>query len=236
MRKTIVIIFMVFFLIVIPTGCNKSASESPSVLTQQESLPETPQTLIPNTVEVSQSDSNSNSLSVPSEDIAIVPFDPSKYFTDDELMFAGGVRLEMSYEEVLGILGGYDESYDNAPGVKSIKMNGVLYGFYESNGVYRLKTLNLSESSKEIFPREIKVGDKIEDVLNKFPGNDKTLRKWAYQNIYGGDHMEEFYAKLEFRMYDECYHFTVKTPKSMMAVNFDKNNCVHFIEIYGEGL
>jgi len=236
MQKLIVIICMAVFLVVMQTGCSNNASETSSALTQQESLSETPQTPRTNAVESPQNNLHSNSSSAPSEDIATVPYDPSKYFTDDELVFTGGVRLEMSYEEVLGILGGYDEFFDNAPGVKSFKKNGVLYGFYESDGVYRLKNLNLSVSSKEVFPRGIKVGDKIEDVLNKFPGNDKTLRKWAYQNIYGGDHMEMSYEKLEFRMYDECYHLTVKTPKSMMAVNFDKKNCVRFIEIYGEGL
>jgi len=48
--------------------------------------------------------------------------------------------------------------------------------------------------------------------------------------------MGDSYAKLEFKMYDECYHFSVKTPKCMMVVNFDRENRVRFIEIYGEGL
>ena len=235
MKKLMVIICLTFFGVVILTGCSESASTTPPSVTQQESLSETSQPPNQEAVETPQSNVNSNSSSA-SSDVESVAFDPTKPLTDDELVFAGGVRLEMSYEEVLEILGGYDQSYDNAPEVKSIDKNGVHYGFYESDGVYRLKDLNLSESSKEIFPRGIMVGDKIEDVLNKFPGKDKALRKWAVQKIYGEDLMKWHYANLEFRMYDECYHLVIKTPKAMMAVNFDKNNCVRYIEVYGEGM
>jgi len=234
-KKIVLIICMAVLWAVVMTGCSKSVAETPPVVNQQEALSEAPQTLEPESVETPQNNVHSDSTPV-SNDATIVPYDPDKYLTDDELVFGGGVRLEMSYEEVVGILGDYDESYDNAPGVKSVLKNGVHYGFYENDGVFRLKSVNLSESSKEIFPRGIKVGDKIEDVLNKFPGNDKTLRKWAVQKIYGEDHMEGHYANLEFRMYDECYHLVVKTPKAMMAVNFDRNNCVRFIEVYGEGM
>jgi len=225
---------MAIFGVVILTGCSESASAPPAV-TQQESLSETSQATSQEAVESPQNNANSNNSSA-SGDVELISFDPTKPLSDEELVFAGGVRLEMSYEEVLEILGGYDESYDNAPGIKSIDKNGVHYGFYESDGVYRLKDLNLSESSKEIFPRGIMVGDKIEDVLNKFPGNDKTLRKWAVQKIYGEDLMKGHYANLEFRMYDECYHLVIKTPKAMMAVNFNTNNCVRYIEVYGEGM
>jgi len=231
-KKLIVIICLTILGVIILTGCSTSASATPPAVTQQESISESPQTTGQEAVET-QNNANSNSSSA-SSNAELVLFDPAKPLSDEELVFAGGVRLEMSYEEVLGILGGYDESYDNAPGVKSIDKNGVHYGFYESDGVYRLKDLTLSESSKEIFPRGIMVGDKIEDVLNKFPGNDKKLRKWAVQKIYGEDLMEGHYADLEFRMYDECYHLVIKTPKAMMAVNFNTNNCVRYIEVYGD--
>lgn len=178
--------------------------------------------------------------------IESISFNPDEYLTDEEFVFNGGVRLGMGYEEVLEILGGYDEADDNAPGVKSITKDGVHYGFYQIHetftnqsdfqidGVYRLLDVTLNESSNEVFPRGIKIGDSIEDVLNKFPGKDKKLRKWDYQIIYGRDQMGKPRAYLEFINKEECYHFTATTTKQVMRVNFDRENRVRSIEIRKE--
>ena len=198
---------------------------------------ETSQTLKSN-VEGPHNNSLSKGPSASSDKIQDVAFNPSEFLADDEFVFVGGIRLAMSYEEVLGILGGYDEAYDNAPGVKSIMKDGVHYGFYQIDesfenqsdlqidGVYRLLYMTLTESSDEIFPRGIKVGDKLEDVLNKFPGKDKELRKWTYQNIYGQDKIGQPRAYLEFTMFDERYDFMATTTKRIMRVFFDGENRV----------
>lgn len=175
-----------------------------------------------------------------------VPFSRDKYLSDDEFVIAGGVKLGMSYDEALKILGNYDEALDNAPGVKSIIKDGYNYGFYQINktftnqsdlkidGIFRLLNVSLTKYSDDEFPRGIKIGDSIEDVLNKFPGKDKKLRKWAYQNIYGTDEKGKPRAYLEFTMFNECYYFSATTTKQILIVQFDRNNCVSSIEILKE--
>lgn len=175
-----------------------------------------------------------------------VPFSSDKYLSDDEFVIAGGVKLSMSYEEVLKILGGYDDAYDNVPGVKSILKDGYHYGFYQINntftkqsdlkidGVFYLLNVSLDYAPNDEFPRGIKIGDSIEDVLSKFPGKDKKLRKWAYQNIYGKDKIGEPRAFLEFTMFDECYRILATTTKQILIVNFDRNNHVRSMEIIRE--
>lgn len=164
-----------------------------------------------------------------------IPFNPDEYLTDEEFVFSGGVRLGMSYEEVLKILGGYDEANDNAPGLKSVTKDGVHYGFgLEVNGVYQLLDVTMDEFSNEVFPREIRIGDSIEDVLNKFPGKDKKLREWDYQIIYGPDQGGKPRAYLEYINKEECYHFTATTTKQVMRVNFDRENRVRSIEMRKE--
>lgn len=146
----------------------------------------------------------------------------------------------MSYDEVLQILDGYDEAYDNAPGVKSVTKVGIHYGFYQidesftnqsdlpRDDVYRMLDLS-SESYQGEFPRGIKIGDNVEDVLNKLPGQDKTLRKWAHQMIYGKDEIGSPRAFLEFTMYNEAYRFVATTSKQVREITFDRNNQVRLI-------
>lgn len=172
-----------------------------------------------------------------------VSFSSDKYLSDDEFVIAGGVKLGMSYEEVLEILKGYDEAYENTPDVKSIIKDGYHYGFYKINetftdqsdlkidGVFRLLHVDLTQLSDDEFPRGIKIGDSIEDVLNKFPGKDKKLRKWAHQNIYGKDEKGKPRAYLAFTMYNECYYFFATTSKQSLIVHFDRKNKVNSIEL-----
>lgn len=180
-----------------------------------------------------------------SGDYKAATYDSNNYLGDDEFVFIGGIRLGMSYENVLEILGGYDEAYDNAPGVKSIFKDGLHYGFYQINdtfsnqsdleidGVFRLLNLS-SDSYQGEFPRGIKIGDNIEDVLNKFPGKDKKLRKWARQTIYGKDEIGSPRAYLEFTMYNECYRIFATTSSQILIINFDRKNQVRSVEMIKE--
>ena len=183
------------------------------------------------------SNNNSTSPNISSQEIAN---DPGKVLTDDEFVFAGGVRLGMTYDEVLQILDGYDEAYDNAPGVKSVVKDGIHYGFYQidesftnqsdlpRDDVYRLLHLS-SESYQGEFPRGIKIGDSIEDVLSKFPGQNKNLRKWAHQMIYGKDEIGSPRAFLQFTMHNEAYRFVATTSNQVLELTFDRNNQVRLI-------
>ena len=60
-------------------------------------------------------------------------YDPSSYLSDDEMVTADGVRLTMTYEQVLAIIGKPDEAFDNAPDVKSLIKGAYHYGFYQIN-------------------------------------------------------------------------------------------------------
>lgn len=177
-----------------------------------------------------------------------VSYNADEYLSDDEFVIAGGVRLGMSFEEVVEILGNDFEVIENAPGVKSILKDGYHFGFYQIDetfhnqpdfpidGVYRLLDVTLNEYSDDEFPRGIKIGDSIEDVLSKFPGQDKTLRKWAHQIIYGKDEIGQSRAILSFQMFNESYMLRVMTPKQVLIVNFDRNNLVKSLEIHKEAV
>jgi hypothetical protein len=178
--------------------------------------------------------------------IKAVSYKADEYLSDDEFVIAGGVKLGMSYEEVLKILGSYDQAYDNAPGVKSIIKDGYHYGFYQINetftdqsdlkmdSVYYLLNVTLDQFTNDEFPRGIKIGDNIEYVLSKFPGKDKKLREWAYQSIYGENKIGKPRANLQFTMFDQCYSIYATTTKRILIVRFDRKNCVKSIELHKE--
>lgn len=174
-----------------------------------------------------------------------VSWSADKYLTDEEMTVAG-VKTGMSYEEALAILGGYDEAYDNTQTVKSIIKDGLHFGFYQidetftnqsdlkKDGVFRLLDLSTVAASQYEFPRGIKIGDSIEAVLSKFPGKDKELRKWAYQNIYGKDEIGKPRAFLEFVLSGWRYRFVATTTKQTLEVDFNRENRVSSVTITKE--
>ncbi|NLB88302.1 MAG: hypothetical protein GX790_03625, partial [Syntrophomonadaceae bacterium] len=175
-----------------------------------------------------------------------VPYNIDEYLSDEEFVIAGGVRMGMTFEEVVEIICDDFEVIENAPGVKSILKDGYHFGFYQIDGtfenqtdlpidgIFRLLDVSLNEYSHDEFPRGIKIGDSIEDVLSKFPGQDKTLRKWEHQMIYGKDEIGQSRAILSFHMFNECYMFRAMTGEQVLIVNFDRNNQVRSLEIHKE--
>jgi hypothetical protein len=124
-------------------------------------------------------------------------YDPDSFLTDDEMMTAGGVRLEMTYEQVLEILGTPDEEYETMDTVKSFVKDGYSYGFYQIDDTFpadyplprdgKYYLLNISAGTDCTTPllRGIRIGDDIENVFDKFPTQDRELKQWAQQTVYG---------------------------------------------------
>lgn len=65
-----------------------------------------------------------------------VPYNADKYLSDDEFVIAGGVRMGMTFEDVVEIIGDDFEVIENAPGVKSILKDGYHFGFYQIDGTF----------------------------------------------------------------------------------------------------
>lgn len=172
-------------------------------------------------------------------------YDSSKYLTEEELSTEQGVKLGMTYEQVLEIIGEPDEKFDNDTTVKSFKKDGVLYGFYKIDDSFdrsvtlprddNFYLLNITMSEEDGFngaaPREIRMGDSIEEVFLKFPVKDTTLRKWAEQAVYGTQKQGNPRATLMYTTVLGTYHICFVTENGVMNVHFDKKNNVKQIDI-----
>ncbi|MDD4801892.1 MAG: hypothetical protein PHF24_02945 [Syntrophomonas sp.] len=173
-------------------------------------------------------------------------YDPAAYLTDEEMVTAGGVRLTMSYEEVLSIIDEPDEAYDNMPGVKSLLKDGYHYGFYQigasfpedyslpHDDKYYLLSISAREGCTDPLPRNILIGDDIEQVFDKFPTEDRTLRKWAMQTVYGKQEPGQPRSFLEFTTVLDTYRIWVTTTTQVLNIHFDKQNKVRNIELLWE--
>jgi len=166
------------------------------------------------------------------EPVPPVAWEASKQLRDEEFT-VWGVRLGMTYAEVLGILGGFDEIVDNA-NVRSLFKDGFHYGFYESDGVYRLLSVTLQSPSAQEFPRGLKIGDSIETVFAKFPCQDAKLKQWAVQVLYGRDEAGVPRAILQFTIALDAYRIYATTTEQVLIIEFDKQNKVKSLELHKE--
>lgn len=170
-------------------------------------------------------------------------YDTTTYLTDEEVVTADGVRLTMTYDEVLSIIGEPEQAFDNSDTVKSFIKNGIHYGFYQidkgfdanyplpRDGVYYLLNLTFLENYKDPLPRGIRIGDDIADVFDKFPTLDKTLRKWAYQTVYGEQQRGQPHAFLEFTTVLGRYRLYATTTTQVLNIHFDKKNKVMSVDL-----
>ncbi len=115
--------------------------------------------------------------------------DYSQPLRDGEVTLSNGVQLGMDYETVLAVLG------DGAQVLSSggLEADGVEYGFYQGDGlVRRLYSISyrlaedtwLGKTAQLAAPREIRLGDTMQSVFDKIPG-DTELRQWEFQDVYG---------------------------------------------------
>lgn len=115
--------------------------------------------------------------------------DLSQPLRDGEMTLSNGVQLGLDYETVLALLGEGAQVLSNG----GLEADGVEYSFYQGNGlVRRLYSVSyrlaedtwLGKTSQLAAPRDIHLGDTMQSVFDKIPG-DTALRQWEFQDVYG---------------------------------------------------
>ena len=164
--------------------------------------------------------------------------DYSQPLRDGEVVLAGGVQLGMDYETVLALLG------DNAQVLSSgaLEADGVEYSFYQGNGLvprlysigYRLaEDTWLGKTAQLAAPRDIHLGDTMQSVFDKIPG-DTALRQWEFQDVYGPND-DGSAANLQFVAYS-FYSLNLTTAGGQtVSITFARaDNTVKWIDIMAD--
>jgi hypothetical protein len=162
---------------------------------------------------------------------ALNPYDVTAPLSDEEFRLLNGVALGMRYEQVLDLVGSDKVVFFNHDDdARSFKQAGVFYGFYlnADDSVFYLCNLNIENDadSGEIaapFFRDIKIGDPLDSVFDKFPVRDRTLKKWAYQQLYGEmkGTAQQNYAYLEF-VADSYYSMVLVAETQVARITFSR--------------
>lgn len=185
----------------------------------------------------------------PAADIVITApvYDPAAFMAPEEFVTARGVRLTMTYEEALPLIGEPEQTFDNAPGVMTVVKDGMHYGFYQiddsfaagyplprDGSYYLLDFATAAADYPYPLPRDLRPGDDIAAVLERFPAQDKTLKEWAMQTIYGQQGPGHPRAFLTYAITTASYRLCVVADHQVMNVYFDPQNRVEKIEFMFE--
>lgn len=173
-------------------------------------------------------------------------FDPDTYLANEEMVTADGVRLTMTYDDVLALIGQPDTAYENTPGVKTIVKGGYSFGFYQiddafpadfplpHDGEYYLLNILVEDTCTDLLPRGIRIGDDIQSVFDNFPTQDRELKKWAEQTVYGKQEIDQPRAFLEFTTVLGSYRLCATTTTQTLNIHFDRDNKVSSVDIIFE--
>ena len=166
----------------------------------------------------------------------------SEYLKDEEMSTSDGIRLAMTYDEVMSVLGEEGASVSGGSSrTKTVTKDGVVYTFnivddktsydagIQHDGQYYLFKIAISNDSVSA-PRDIKTGDKIGYVFTKFPTKDVKLKKWAEQTIYGVQSAGNPRAYMTYEVSSASYTVFATTSNQTLRISFDKNNTVNSIE------
>lgn len=159
-------------------------------------------------------------------------WDPAEPVTSEEFVLSNGVAMEMTYDEVLAILGDLPDAPATPGGdFVSLKQDGVMYTFYPGEDqVYRLTHLNISEDCRDLtFFRDIGIGMHIDEVFARIPAQDTELKQWAWQTIYDEGDYE---SALEFVALS-YYALRIVTPEYSAHFTFAREGTtVKWVEVY----
>lgn len=166
-------------------------------------------------------------------------YDPSQPLSDDEVVLSNGVRLGMTYEEVAALVGdninnfsdGDEESY-------CFGYNGAFYIFSANESgeliLWHISIQNSDNFGQAVDPvfRDIRLGDTMESVFDKFPVIDRTLKQWAIQTLYGDPNYKGTqYSTLQF-VADSYYSMTISAGKCHVNITFSRvEQTVKWIEL-----
>lgn len=164
----------------------------------------------------------------------------SKPLTDDEVKFENGVKFLMTFEEVKKITGDNIIMYNSAfEENKTFYKDGVTYGFskvivdntkyekFKNDGNFYLFSMNIQNNRGEknlpakVF-RDIRIGDTIESVLNKFPTGNIDPQKPSAGFLYGTEgNFKEPRSSLE-KVADSYYVMGIFTESYNIHITFSR--------------
>lgn len=178
--------------------------------------------------------------------LTIGDYDITSRVSFAEMSTAAGVSVGMTYDEVIDILGEFDEMYVNSDNSVHGEKFGYFYTFYTMDeafsqqtglpvdGNYYLFDIEISDRCIDEMFRGVKIGDSIEDIMAKLPSTNTTLQKWSYQALYGPGTYEQGkeLAALEYYIPAATYRLIIQTANhGTMTLSFDGTDSLNSVVI-----
>jgi len=177
-------------------------------------------------------------------------YDATTTVAGDEMYLSSGIKLAMTFDAVETKLGGFDSLIlaDSARERTAVK-GSYTYTFslvdskstasddwgLPHDGQFYLTKVSASSACTDEFPRGVKVGDSMTNVLTKFPNQRKTdiSKLWANQRIYGADKQESgvALALLQYQLKRGAFRIYIQdTGRESISILFDKSYNVEGFE------
>lgn len=137
---------------------------------------------------------------------------------DYEFVLENGVETGMDYNTVLALTGVPHQVWSDTMAGVGMECDGVIYNFgYDEQLILRLQYIKFryaQDTSANVTSelpavRGIALGDTMQSVFDKLPAGDKTLKKWAWQEVYADESGAGAY--LQF-VADSYYELDVTSP------------------------
>lgn len=191
------------------------------------------------TLELTRPDGETVCLRSANADRSFTPAAHTEPVQDYELALENGVEIGMDYNTVLALLGTPRQTWSDTMAGMGMESRGVLYAFgYDENFVMRLQQINFrlagdaftGTDSELPAAREIRLRDTMQSVFDKLPDGDKTLKKWAWQELYTDESGAGAY--LEF-VADSFYALNIRTSGGrVFSITFARlDNSVKWMDI-----
>ena len=159
---------------------------------------------------------------------------------DGEFVLENGVETGMDYNTVLLLIGKPNQVWSDTMAGVGMEAGGVMYVFhYDDQLVWRLRGINFrfaedtSTGVTSTLPaaREIALGDTMQSVFEKLPDGDKTLKKWAWQEVYTDE--SGACANLQF-VADSYYVLDIVSPGGhVLSITFARiDQTVKWMDLY----
>lgn len=159
---------------------------------------------------------------------------------DGEFVLENGVETGMDYNTVLLLIGEPNQVWSDTMAGVGMEAGGVMYVYhYDDQLVWRLRGINFrfaedtSTGVTSTLPaaREIALGDTMQSVFDKLPDGDKTLKKWAWQEVYTDE--SGACANLQF-VADSYYVLDIVSPGGhVLSITFARiDQTVKWMDLY----
>lgn len=164
-------------------------------------------------------------------------YNPNTPLQDDEVTLPHGVRFGMTYEQAHKLCAAYAENEESGDEWRSFDCEGYHYTF-NADDVLISASIRSAADGGNVDPvtpifRDIRLGDTMESVFDKFPCTDRELKQWVSQIVYGDPDSGE-YAELQFVAYSFYMLGLHTTGGYHAAIVFSRNDStVKWIDLYG---